>query len=246
MIDNPEAGHAPLDRITYLMVRPAVQAALREMGEVAGETRREALQIARRAAYLAAVTLREQEIAERLEAKRLRELSRTDPVTGIDNRNGYEVNVRESFLQAREQGIPLTIVTLDLNDIDVINAQKGRKEGDRWIQTTASILNGSCPRRPSRWGGDEYGVVLLDVDEAAAHQWWNDIRSQFDEAGIHISAGAATYHPSVNGTDLETVIYQTHEFADTALYAAKALAKQHGTNILLNVADLPHIPPEAT
>lgn len=232
-----------IDRTTYRTVRTTVNTVVDSLRKNQPEfadpnLRQEALRTARAAAYIAAIAALQLEQTERRATKRLLELARTDPITGLDNRSGYEENIRDAFMLGKVQEIPVSVITLDLNNIDVVNETQGRAEGDRWIQTTASILRGSSPRRPSRWGGDEYGVILLGADEQEVRSWWAGISGQFNAANVHISAGAATYHPSPNKDDIEGAITWTHRAADEALYLAKVQAKELGTNVLLGIDEI--------
>jgi len=157
------------------------------------------------------------------EGEALRQQGITDPVTGLDNRRGYDANILESFSLAREQQQPVTVISLDLNNMGQVNQQKGQAEGNKWIKTAAAILMQSTDRRPARWGGDEYAVVLPGAGQDEAIEWWGNVHPLFDEADIRISAGAATCHPFVS--DLDSAIATTQKAAETAMQAAKSYAK---------------------
>lgn len=213
---------------SYRQLRPIINTSLeqvfRECPLPADRTLlREVLRLTRTGAYLAALAMscRTHELA--IQGEALRQQGITDPVTGLDNRRGYDTNIQESFSLAREQRQPVTVISLDLNNMGQINQHVGQAEGDRWVKTTATILKQSTDRRPARWGGDEYAVVLPGAGRNEAAEWWENVHPLFDEAGIRISAGAAICHPFTS--DLDSAIATTQKAAETAMQAAKKCAK---------------------
>jgi diguanylate cyclase (GGDEF)-like protein len=235
LIDSP--GETKLDRGSYLAVRgvvnESVSIALRDQPVFDDRAEcRKHMRVARLAAYITAVTLQERQEAATARVRTAREQNRTDPITGLDNRLGYEERVRSGLALAKARNQPATLVVLDLNGIDVVNEQQGRSEGDRWIQETARILSRHSDQRPARWGGDEYGVLRVDADREDTERWWEVVVQNFQAEAVPISAGAAVCMPEDMSTDLESILEDLTSRADQALYAAKEASRGRNMSLL--------------
>jgi len=202
-----------------------------------GDLRR-ALPAARLAAYTAASVMADKLDTAQTRTRSAQTISRTDPFTKLDNRHGYDETVRAGLERAHKLGKPATLLMFDLNNIDVVNVEQGRVEGDRWILETAAILvnNAADTERPARWGGDEYCLLRMDADESNTEAWGTGVSAEFVDLQIHISAGAATYHPNREPQlDVEATLSALSDRADAALYDAKDASKQLG-GCLLRIA----------
>jgi diguanylate cyclase (GGDEF)-like protein len=200
---------------------------------------RRALPAARLAAFTAVNNMTTRLDEAQARTRTAQAITRTDPFTKLENRRGYDETVRAGLQRAHRLGRPATLLMLDLNNIDVVNVEQGRAEGDRWILGTAAILtrNATEDERPARWGGDEYCLLRRDASGSDTEAWWTDVSAEFAAAQIHISAGAATYQPDIQSEfDLEARVTDLSDRADEALSHAKAASKQSG-GCLLRLAD---------
>lgn len=104
--------------------------------------------------------------------KQIDDMYRTDTLTGLYNRRGFERKYRE--LLASEQGKHrLTVVLADLDSLKKINDTYGHKEGDYAIYAVARALVSVCPENSlcTRFGGDEMLAVcpeVLDISQTKA------------------------------------------------------------------------------
>lgn len=97
-----------------------------------------------------------------LERARMEVMLHRDPLTGIQSRRLGERVLRE-FLDARTTA---GVIMLDLDRFKAINDTHGHPVGDRVLQAVAErcvalLREGECM---SRWGGEEFLVVVPDID----------------------------------------------------------------------------------
>jgi diguanylate cyclase (GGDEF)-like protein len=106
--------------------------------------------------------------AASVEALRLRETSQQDPLTGLLNRRGLEVEGRHAVQSARQSGHPLAVLFADVDKFKSINDVYGHEVGDKVLQHVAGVLTETFG--PSaivgRFGGDEFVIVLAEAATA--------------------------------------------------------------------------------
>lgn len=92
-----------------------------------------------------------------------------DPLTNIYNRGFFSKNMDK---YNKEIDTSVGIIVCDLDNLKVTNDTYGHKEGDDLIQEAAAILERQCFENSiiSRIGGDEFAVLLKDVDRARVVQ----------------------------------------------------------------------------
>lgn len=92
-----------------------------------------------------------------------------DGMTGLYNRQGYELYSDEVFRTAKERGMRLLVVVADLDDLKKINDSYGHTEGDNAITVAARALQTCCGNGEYcvRSGGDEFIIFgTYDYDNA--------------------------------------------------------------------------------
>ncbi|MBI4061336.1 MAG: diguanylate cyclase [Elusimicrobia bacterium] len=110
------------------------------------------------------------DISDRVELeRRLREMTRTDDLTGLYNQRHFHERLREEAARARRQGDPLSMVVFDLDGFKQVNDRLGHLAGDRILKAFAGAVGDSVRREVDlcfRYGGDEF-VLLLPGTTAA-------------------------------------------------------------------------------
>ena len=147
--------------------------------------------------------------------------ARTDAVTRIANRRHFDERFDLEIARA-EGGRPLSLVICDLDRFKAVNDELGHEEGDAALRLVASRIAGSIRRGDtvSRLGGEEFGVLLPDADEAEALKIAQRIRISVSEAfqdhevPVTASCGLATVSDGLGHEQLMAA-------ADAALYQAK-------------------------
>jgi len=95
------------------------------------------------------------------------ELSNLDPLTQLYNRAAFLEQLKQKIIDSKT---PFALLFIDLDGFKKINDSIGHKAGDDVITETAKRLNEftSNSELLCRWGGDEFLIVLSEVDEAHA------------------------------------------------------------------------------
>lgn len=151
-----------------------------------------------------------------------------DALTGLSNRYRFRQHLNEVLAQKRNQ--MLAVLFLDLDRFKIINDTKGHTIGDILLQKVAQRLEGAVQNdgMVSRQGGDEFIILLEDIDKEKVAQvaqrlldeFSNPIAINQQEYFVTPSIGISIY--PTDGNDEETLI----KHADTAMY----LAKERGKN----------------
>jgi diguanylate cyclase (GGDEF)-like protein len=162
-----------------------------------------------------------------------RRLAASDMLTGLLNRRGFEEAARAIFGSARRHGRSLAVAVLDIDRFKQVNDSYGHPAGDAVLRAFARCLRDNVARRDlvARTGGEEFAVIMADVDAEAALCAADALREKIgaliiDGGGVPIrittSLGLAAYCP---GEDLATVLAR----ADRALYQSKSLGRNRAT-----------------
>jgi diguanylate cyclase (GGDEF)-like protein len=174
----------------------------------------------------------QEELEERerqlLEANaRLRYMSQTDVLTGLDNRRHLEERLDEMFEHARRLNEPLACVMCDLDHFKSVNDTHGHQAGDLVLKQFARILKKEAREidRVGRYGGEEFMLLLPGTVLDSAVRFAERVRKQVeartftvDDASIQRTASfgvAAWPHPRIANCDALV------RAADDALYVAK-------------------------
>lgn len=161
-----------------------------------------------------------------LQADRLRDLSRTDPLTELLNRRALQERFEEEFARASRHQLSLSVLLVDVDGLKNLNDREGHRQGDAALQETASAL-----RRGSRitdvcarWGGDEFVVLAPETDRDEALHLAERVRLTAGLSrpeGLTVSIGVATQDPARPHSSADALMSD----ADGALYDAKRLGK---------------------
>ncbi|MBX5136473.1 GGDEF domain-containing protein [Rhizobium lentis] len=169
-------------------------------------------------------------VAELADANaRLERLARTDPLTGIANRRWMMETLEGLWRNGRETGVAMLMC--DIDHFKGLNDKLGHGEGDRCLVKVAGIIQ-SCVRADrdlvSRHGGEEFLIVLPDVDEEEAVAVARRIRESVEAAAL--PNPASSVGPSVtlsvgvafkSALDTDVSLANLQHEADMALYRAK-------------------------
>lgn len=149
-------------------------------------------------------------------------LARTDPLTGLPNRRSFEQSARRELARADRLRSRLALAIIDLDDFKLVNDEHGHAAGDRSLCSVATAAGQTFRSADTvaRVGGDEFALLLPDVDETAALAALERFQASLlddDTRPLSCSIGFVL----VAGGDLSDALRS----ADQALYCAKASGK---------------------
>ncbi|HEB98661.1 MAG TPA: diguanylate cyclase [Thiotrichales bacterium] len=158
--------------------------------------------------------------------RRFKELSRTDHLTQLHNRGYWEGRVEEEFRRVQRSGRPSSLVMFDIDHFKKINDGYGHPAGDEVIRSTAQALRDSIRATDiaGRYGGEEFGVVLLDSAAEDAAQVAERLRQRIEALEVRYQDFRIRYTISlgVAGVNEEMSSHEAWiDCADQALYEAK-------------------------
>ena len=129
------------------------------------------------------------DISQRVEIENaLRRLSFTDSLTGLFNRNRFIVDVAR---QERGRVRCLGLACFDLNGLKEWNDRYGHIAGDRLLCRTAQCLAAVFPRNAYRMGGDEFIIMVRNVDQARFRSMVASVRAGLEREGISAAVGVS-------------------------------------------------------
>jgi diguanylate cyclase (GGDEF)-like protein len=147
--------------------------------------------------------------------EQLAHLARTDPLTGLINRRGWDELAPLELVRAARHGHPLTFALLDLDHFKAYNDHCGHQAGDQLLKGVCLAWNQALRRTDllCRWGGEEFAVLMPDCGLEQARELVQRLRGLLPD-GQTCSAGLARWDGKA---DLDDLISR----ADIALYDAK-------------------------
>jgi len=186
------------------------------------------------AVWLLASDLRKTLLRLRREIRRVQQseanfahLAQHDALTNLPNRVLIRDRMEQAIAQARRYHKRVAMLFLDLDNFKTINDSLGHGTGDELLQAVAQRLQASVRDMDSvsRLGGDEFLIVVADVDSlaavsAVARQVQEKLAHPFVLKGMQVvssmSIGIALYPE--DGEDFDTLL----KHADVAMYQAKS------------------------
>lgn len=161
--------------------------------------------------------------------KELRQKAYIDSLTGLANRRFAEMYLDSLFTKNGPDGKDFGLILLDVDDFKMINDRYGHEVGDRVLVMTANALRGAARAIDmiARWGGEEFIVTMLDVDQNGLHVAVERFRRIIAKSGLPydgeliqatISGGATIRQPD---DSLASLLRR----ADELLYESKQQGK---------------------
>ena len=148
-----------------------------------------------------------------------------DPLTGVDNRGGFDRRIDEEMARSRRIGFPLSLLVVDIDKFKSVNDTFGHKAGDKVLQTIAKLMADRFRYNyyVESYVGDDF-VILLPLTMAEDAK--NVAQGFCDEAkrcGFHSRGQSVDISLSIGIAQLEEgeTSESFFERADAALYEVK-------------------------
>lgn len=149
-----------------------------------------------------------------------------DPLTGVANRRAFLLDSEQLARRHAARPCGVAVLLIDLDHFKVINDKFGHAVGDRVLEVFAQNVR-QCVRHGDligRLGGEEFAVVLYDVNAEGARSTAELIRSSFDATAREVDGHAVAATVSVGYVYFEGAALDVSGLlaqADQALYFAK-------------------------
>ncbi|WP_332860511.1 sensor domain-containing diguanylate cyclase [Janthinobacterium svalbardensis] len=162
--------------------------------------------------------------------RRIERIASTDALTGLLNRQSLELLFQRAMLLSKRNEQPMSAILFDIDFFKRVNDTHGHLWGDKVIRGVADVARATVRESDviTRWGGEEYLVLLNDCSLAKAVEVAENLRTAIERhdfglpeprVPVTISLGVAEYRPD----ESESAFFSR---ADSALYQAK----HHGRN----------------
>ena len=163
--------------------------------------------------------------------KHIRTIEQTglvDALTNLPNRRGFDERFALEWERATREKVPISLLFMDMDRFKHYNDTYGHPFGDFLIQFSGEVYKKTLKRATdfvSRWGGDEFVILLPNTNSEGACEVAEDIRNNIATSVIPCGDGTVSATVSIGVCSLTpTLDSDPNDFmgkTDKALYAAK-------------------------
>lgn len=148
-----------------------------------------------------------------------------DPLLDILNRRGFERELARSLAYVQRYSTAAALMFIDLDGFKAVNDRHGHAVGDALLKAVAAALTGHVRASDvvGRLGGDEFGVVMWNVEGGSAVAKALALEQLIEEAHVPHGAMRLSVGASAGVVSLATTsdLTQILDAADRAMYARK-------------------------
>lgn len=167
------------------------------------------------------------DVTERKETEEyITHLAHHDSLTGLLNRFSLQICMEQAIVTAKREQHNLAIMFIDMDRFKLINDTLGHNAGDALLIEVASRLRSNTRESDivARWGGDEFVIVLIDVEDVSAaftvaEKLLNSLRTPYTigENTLHSTPSIGISLFPDHGRESDVLM----KSADMAMYHAK-------------------------
>ncbi len=156
----------------------------------------------------------------------LEKLSRTDRLTGLNNRGYWQECLEKAYSHFKRYQKQFSLVIFDIDHFKKINDNYGHQAGDEVIKQCAATLL-ACARETDicgRYGGEEFVVILTDSDAKKAKVFAERLRQKMEKLTVVHADKEIKFTVSLGVCQLNEKIETAKawlELSDQALYQSK-------------------------
>ena len=158
--------------------------------------------------------------------RKLRNLAIHDSLTGVFNRNFFQIAISREKLRAERYNSRIGFLIADIDNFKQINDLYGHQTGDRILKEVAAFLS-NCIRETDyliRYGGDEFLIILIETGQTAVivrerildNSHLAEVTTNIIGTPVTLSIGNAHWDPNTGMSIRETLVE-----ADKQMYIHK-------------------------
>jgi len=160
---------------------------------------------------------------------RYEDMAMTDRLTGLANRQHFDLIFNQITREARRRKEPFSLVLLDVDNFKEMNDTHGHDAGDEVLKSLAELLQRNTREQDfvARWGGEEFTILLPDTSVEQALHLCEKIRCVLQDAVIVTAAARLKVTSSFGIAQFAGGLGKSEllKRADRALYQAKRSGK---------------------
>ena len=159
-----------------------------------------------------------------------KDLYNTDLLSGLKNRNSFDIDIGNLDGQKRKN---IGVLSIDLDNLKTTNDTLGHHEGDKFIISCVYIIQEAIANSTNfsnnilyRVGGDEFAIIMHDIDENSLNELCHLITTKTDKAN---ESGITNYSLSIGKASFDInedrSLLDTFKRADNNMYEIKRTKK---------------------
>jgi len=153
--------------------------------------------------------------------KRIEEVSITDTLTGLYNRNYFEIMLDKEVRRSKRDAKPLSMVMLDIDYFKQYNDTYGHQDGDTALKAVSHILSAQTNRSSDyafRVGGEEFVILSYHKDFTHLEEFVSTLLKEVESLKIP--------HSKNNASEFVTVSAGAIQFGKEHLFNTDEMYKQ--------------------
>ena len=157
--------------------------------------------------------------------------TQVDSLTGLFNRRAFEKKINEEFERSKRYHNPLSVLLLDIDNFKMINDSYGHHGGDAALVKISETFRERTRQSdfPSRYGGEEFVLILPETDQDSALQVASKIHDSIRTSAFGTATRPFALTVSIGVSSTSARFYsdwrELVDDADRALYIAKNSGK---------------------
>ena len=160
----------------------------------------------------------------------LEKLSITDYLTSINNRRKFNEAIKTEALRASRYNHPLSLLLIDIDNFKSVNDTYGHPFGDFVLKSLTTVLQLSIRETDilSRYGGEEFAIILPETEYETARTVSERVRANIEKRKLTTDSGEMSITVSVGLTTISSENIDPDkiiQLTDECLYEAKRLGK---------------------
>ncbi len=164
--------------------------------------------------------------------KKIEKLAITDGLTKVYNHRYFYKKIEEEAERSKRYGTSFSLVMIDVDYFKKFNDKYGHRAGDNALYNVAQVLKAGTRAIDvvSRYGGEEFAIVLPETDAASARVVAERIRRAVQDTYFPVSEDhppvRVTVSIGISSAPQDTIdVNELIEMADKALYYSKETGK---------------------